>query len=145
MAVFVPSLVVDLVLAGGDYEPFSVDLDNVAVLLVDISGTTRFSLLNRSEGGGCKPDLWPCLWWCAAGFTKLCEACANGTLTLTKQQESDDAQASLELARVNSIHASAMGARMFRMSNQAEVEGFGAENVREILNHYFGCVDTWET
>lgn len=38
-----------------------------------------------------------------------------------------------------------MGARMFRMSNQAEVEGFGAENVREILNHYFGCVDTWET
>lgn len=50
MAVFVPSLVVDLVLAGGDYEPFSVDLDNVAVLLVDISGTTRFSPLIRAEG-----------------------------------------------------------------------------------------------
>lgn len=39
VAVFVPSLVADLALRDGDYEAFGYDLDDVAVLLVDLSGT----------------------------------------------------------------------------------------------------------
>jgi hypothetical protein len=44
VAVFVPSVVLELVMRGEEYQPFSVDIPDAAVVLVDLSGAIKTSL-----------------------------------------------------------------------------------------------------
>jgi hypothetical protein len=136
VAVFVPSLVVELVLQESDYQPFSYDIDDAAIVLVDLSGALRRVTEGlRDTRGGMSASATLCNPIPSTGFTKLCEASASGKVSLQRQGSSE-----VELAMRNTMTSMAVGTRIYRMSNQAEQEGYGAETVREILNKYFGLL-----
>ncbi|CAM9444854.1 unnamed protein product, partial [Phaeothamnion confervicola] len=65
-----------------------------------------------------------------SGFTKLCEAFANGLVPVPMKE-------ALSASTGNAVSSAKIGTQLYRLNNEHELAGFGAEGVREVLNHYF--------